>query len=310
MTQTQQPSTSDRIGWLGVGRMGYAMARRLGEAGVAISVYNRSPEKARPLEKHGVQVVGDLGQLGTADVVFTMLSTGDVVEESLLGERGLLSLHGAKPRIVVDCSSISIETSARLRAALAQRGIAFLACPVSGNPHVVESGNCTFVCSGERAVFEQVQPLLATIGKAAAYVGEGELARVAKIAHNVWLGALTQSLAEVVVLAQKAGMTREAFMGFLNISALGSTYTKVKTPHWVALDFEATFTPALMRKDMDLGLDLARELDMPMPLSSHTRDLLQQLINTGDGTLDFSTLLLQQAKTAGLEMTPETPSGH
>lgn len=294
-----------RIGWLGVGRMGYAMARRLGESGADITVFNRSVDKATPLKAHGVKVAESLKDLASADIIFTMLSTGDVVEDVLIGPQGLLSALGARPRIMVDCSSIAIETSVTLRAALATLGIEFLACPVSGNPHVVESGNATFVCSGSQAVFDSVQPVLVSMGKAAAYVGEGELARVAKICHNVWLGALTQSLAEVVVLAQKAGMTRKAFLDFLNISALGSTYTKVKTPHWVELDFAATFTPALMRKDLDLGLDLAREMDTPMPLSNVTRDLLQTLINTGRNDLDFSTLLLQQANAAGLEMKKE-----
>lgn len=294
-----------RIGWLGVGRMGYAMAQRLGESGADITVFNRSRDKALPLQAHGVKVAASLQELASSDIIFTMLSTGDVVEDVLTGPEGLVSACAARPRMVVDCSSISIDTSGALRAALSAHGIDFLASPVSGNPHVVESGNATFVCSGPQSVFDSVRPLLVSMGKAAAYVGEGEMARVAKICHNVWLSALTQSLTEVVVLAQKAGMTRKAFLEFINISALGSMYTQVKTPHWVELDFAATFTPALMRKDLDLGLDLARQLEAPMPLSNVTRDLLQTLINTGRNDLDFSTLLLQQARAAGLDMQKE-----
>ena len=156
--------------------------------------------------------------------------------------------------------------------------------------------------------FEHARPQLLAMGRAASYVGEGELARVAKICHNVWLGALTQSLAEVTVLAEKAGLTRQAFLGFLNESALGSTYTRVKAPHWVALDFAATFTPPLMRKDMDLGLSLARELETPMPLASMTREMIQSQINQGFVDVDFSTLLVLQARAAGLELKPESTS--
>jgi 3-hydroxyisobutyrate dehydrogenase-like beta-hydroxyacid dehydrogenase len=238
-------------------------------------------------------------------VVFVMLSTGDVVKEVLLGPGGLLTGEESRVRLVVDCSSISIETSAELRRTLARSGIAFLAAPVSGNPHVVEAGQASFVVSGPQGAFDEIKPHLLTMGRAASYVGDGELARVAKICHNVWLGALTQSLAEVTVLAEKAGMTRTAFLGFLNSSALGSTYTKVKAPHWEKLDFTATFTPPLMRKDMDLGLSLARGLDAPMPLASMTREMIQSQINQGFVDVDFSTLLVLQARSAGLNLVPE-----
>jgi 3-hydroxyisobutyrate dehydrogenase-like beta-hydroxyacid dehydrogenase len=295
MQTSLNPGTS-RIGWLGVGRMGYAMARRLAEAGFDVTVYNRSREKALPLEQYGVKVARHPTELSACHILFTMLSTGDVVESAVLGSEGIASVKDSQLRLLVDCSSISTDVSARLRASLKAKGVEFLACPISGNPHVVESGNASFVCSGPRSAFDSAEPLLLAMAKSASYVGEGELARVAKICHNVWLGALTQSLAEVVVLGQKAGLTRQAFLDFLNSSALGSVYTRAKTPHWVALDFAATFTPSLMRKDMDLGIDLAHELDVTMPLSTMTRELIQTLINNGDPDLDFSTLLLQQAK--------------
>jgi 3-hydroxyisobutyrate dehydrogenase-like beta-hydroxyacid dehydrogenase len=304
MSETNQLPVS-KIGWLGVGRMGYAMARRLGEAGADIAVYNRSADKAKPLVEYGVKLASGARDLASCDIVFTMLSTGDVVKAALFGPEGLIQPGQRKPGFVVDCSSISLEVSAEIRTLCAEQGINFLAAPISGNPHVVEEGLASFVVSGAQDSFDHVRPFLLAIGKAASYVGEGELARVAKICHNVWLGALTQSLAEVVVLAQKAGMTRAAFMDFLNGSALGSTYTRVKTPHWVALDFSATFTPALMRKDMDLGIHLAQELGATLPLATMTRDLLQSLINRGVVNEDFSALLLQQAEASGLQMTSE-----
>jgi len=302
MLQSSLPAL--RIGWIGAGRMGFAMARRLATAGADITVYNRSVEKAAPLQDHGAKVTGSLSDLARCDVVFTMLSTGDVVKETLLGGQGLLG-QARHPRLIVDCSSISTECSAELRGALEGRQIGFLAAPVSGNPHVVEAGLANFVVSGPRASFDELMPLFLAMGRGGSYVGEGELARVAKICHNVWLGALTQSLAEVTVLAQKAGMTRKAFLDFLNESALGSTYTRVKAPHWIALDFAATFTPPLMRKDMDLGLSLAHERGMPMPLSSMTREMIQAQINQGFVDVDFSTLLVLQARASGLEMVPE-----
>jgi 3-hydroxyisobutyrate dehydrogenase-like beta-hydroxyacid dehydrogenase len=296
---------TQRIGWIGIGRMGYALAQRLADAGADLTVYNRSPDKAEPLRKHGAKVARGLEDLGGCEIVFTMLSTDDVVKEVLSGAGELMRAPG-RPALVVDCSSISAETSAEIRSSLNAARTSFLAAPVSGNPHVVEQGQSSFVVSGPREVFDRVQPFFLAMGRTATYVGDGEFARVAKICHNVWLGALTQSLAEVIVLAEKAGMTRKAFLEFLNASALGSTYTKVKAPHWVALDFAATFTPPLMRKDMDLGLSLARKLDAPMPLSSMTREIIQGQINQGYVDQDFSTLLLLQAKAAGLRLKAET----
>ena len=113
------------------------------------------------------------------------------------------------------------------------------------------------------------------IAPAASYVGEGELARIVKICHNVFLGVVTQSLAEITVLAQKAGVPRHAFLDFMNQSVMGSTFTRYKTPAFVNLDFKVTFTPELLRKDLDLGLDAGRRFDVPMPLASLTRDIVQ-----------------------------------
>jgi len=300
------------IGWLGIGNMGLAMARRLADAGARLSVYNRSPEKAEPLRAHGAQVARSLGELAGCDIVVTMLATGDVVEELLLGPTGLLSQAGdKKPQLVIDCSSIAVETSASIRERLSAMGVAFIAAPVSGNPEVVAMGNSTFVCSGPAQMVEHARPLFLSVGKAASYVGEGELARVAKICHNVWLGAVSQALAEVLVLGQKAGLTREAFLNFLNQSAMGSAFTKGRTPSWVAMDGEPGFSPWLMRKDMDLGLDLAKALEMPMPLSNTARDFLQMVINSGQAEADFTQgLMQQQARASGLAMKPEKSPGH
>jgi 3-hydroxyisobutyrate dehydrogenase len=143
------------------------------------------------------------------------------------------------------------------------------------------------------------------MGTGSSYVGEGELARIAKICHNVMLGVVIQNLCEITVLAEKAGMPRHAFLDFLNKSVMGSMFTRYKTPALVNLDFHVTFTPKLLRKDLDLGLDAGREFEVPMPLTSLTRDLLQQMIGRGMTEQDFSTLLLMQAKSSGIELKPE-----
>lgn len=293
-----------RIGWIGAGRMGFEMARRLALAGSDITVWNRTRAKAEPLTQYGAKVADRLSDLAGCDIVFCMVSTWKDVREVIAGPDGMLSTARA-PRIVVECSSISLEGSAELRALLAARGTQLLAAPVSGNAKVIKAGKLSFVCSGPKAVFDEVEPLLKSIAPAASYVGEGELARIVKICHNVFLGVVTQSLAEITLLAQKAGVPRHAFLDFMNQSVLGSVFSRYKTPAFVNLDFKVTFTPYLLRKDLDLGLDAGRKYEVPMPLASITRDLVQSMMGSGLTEEDFATLIVQQARASGVELKPE-----
>jgi 3-hydroxyisobutyrate dehydrogenase-like beta-hydroxyacid dehydrogenase len=218
---------------------------------------------------------------------------------------GELLAGKSRPRMVIECSSISLEGSAELRELLARAGVDYLAAPVSGNAKVIKAGKLSFVCSGPRKSFDEALPLLKMIAPSASYVGEGELARIVKICHNVFLGVVIQSLAEITVLAQKAGVPRHAFLDFLNQSVMGSMFTRYKTPAFVNLDFKVTFTPELLRKDLDLGLDAGRRFEVPMPLAAATRDLVQAMMGRGMKEEDFAALLLQQAQASGIELQPE-----
>lgn len=298
-------SAKTRIGWIGVGRMGHAMAARLAKQGADLTVWNRTRAKAEPLAKHGAKIASTLSDLAACDVVFVMVSTWDDVREVIAGPGGLLAATAPRTRLIVECSSISLEGSAELRSLLAARGIELLAAPVSGNAKVIEAGRLSFVCSGPRAAFDLALPYLRMIAPAASYVGEGELARIVKICHNVFLGVVIQSLAEITILAQKAGVPRHAFLDFINQSVMGSTFTRYKTPALVNLDFKVTFTPALLRKDLDLGLHAAREFDVPMPLASITRDQVQTLIGLGLGDEDFAKLIVLQARASGIDLASE-----
>jgi len=237
-----------------------------------------------------------------------MVSTWDDVKEVVAGPGGLLSDKTRTPKLVIECSSISLEGSAELRRLLQARDVQMLAAPVSGNAKVIKAGRLSFVCSGPKAAFDAALPYLKMIAPAASYVGEGELARIVKICHNVFLGVVTQSLAEITVLAQKAGVPRHAFLDFMNQSVVGSTFTRYKTPAFVNLDFKVTFTPHLLRKDLDLGLDAGRRFEVPMPLASLTRDIVQTLIGRGMTEEDFAQLLVLQAEASGLKLEPENVS--
>jgi 3-hydroxyisobutyrate dehydrogenase-like beta-hydroxyacid dehydrogenase len=280
--------------------MGYAMAERLAKNGCDITVWNRTKDKAAPLAQHGAKVADRLEELCTRDLVFVMVSTYEDVKEVV----GKVLAEG-KPKMIVECSSISLEGSAELRKTLSSHGVAYLAAPVSGNAKVIKAGKLTFVVSGPKDAYDEARPYLDMMGAGSSYVGEGELSRIAKICHNVMLGVVIQNLCEITVLAEKAGMPRHAFLDFLNKSVMGSMFTRYKTPALVHLDFHVTFTPKLLRKDLDLGLDAGRRFDVPMPLTSLARDLLQQMIGQGLTEEDFSTLILAQAKNSGLELKPE-----
>jgi len=296
------PTEPLSVGWIGTGRMGFEMAARLARGGADVLVWNRTRSKAEPLAKHGAKIATRLSELASRDIVFCMVSTWDDVQQVM---KGLLEGATQVPRLVIECSSISLEGSAELRKLLAAKGIDYLAAPVSGNAKVIKAGRLSFVCSGPKRAFEDALPCLRKIGPAASWVGEGELARIVKICHNVFLGVVTQSLAEITVLAQKAGVPRHAFLEFLNQSVMGSMFTRYKAPAFVNLDFKVTFTPELLRKDMDLGLDAARRLGVPMPLASATRDLIQSMMGRGMKEEDFATLLLQQAQASGIVLQPE-----
>lgn len=303
-TDTPTPGTL-RIGWIGAGRMGAAMATRLARAGEDVTVWNRTRSKAEALTDVGCSVADTIADLRGHDVVFTMVSTPADLEQVLVGEGGLLADPDHVPSVVVDCSTVSAESSAAMREACTERGVDFLASPVSGNGKVVTSGGLSLVVSGPEETYLRVAPLLEHLGKGATYVGEGDVARLAKICHNLMLGVVTQCLAEITVLAEKGGMPRAAFLEFLNNSVMGSVFTRYKSPAFVNLDYTPTFTPVLLRKDFDLGFAAAHDLDVPMPVAAATAAAVQASVSSGRLSEDFAILLDLQAAASGISLKPE-----
>lgn len=291
------------LGWIGTGRMGHAMVARLLSAGRDVYVWNRTRAKAEDLAALGATIVDSVADLATRDVVFTMVAADQDLLDVLLGPGGLLTQKAA-PAYLVDSSTVSSEVSEQVRAAATTRGTDFLVAPVSGNAKVVKAGRLSIAASGPLSAYETVEPLLKSIGDTVR-VGDGDLARLVKIAHNVFLGVVTQSLAEITVLAEQGGVARSDFLAFLNRSVMGSTFTRYKAPTFVNLDLTPTFTTALLRKDLDLGLAAGRQLDVPMPLAAATQALVHAAIGRGHGDQDFAALLVEVARNAGVELEPE-----
>jgi 3-hydroxyisobutyrate dehydrogenase-like beta-hydroxyacid dehydrogenase len=300
--ENNQGTTS--VGWIGAGRMGYALIERLLNAGHDVSVYNRTRSKAEPLAARGAKLVDTPAQLADRDVVFIMVAASDDLEAVTVGEEGLLTAD-VSPQIIVDSSTVSAAVSEKIRGLAADRGTALLAAPVSGNPKVVRSGKLTLAVSGPREAYESAEHLLRPLGRGVTYVGDGEVARLVKICHNVFLGVVAQSLAEITVLAEQGGTSREAFLEFLNNSVMGSVFTRYKSPALVNLDFTPTFTNILLRKDFDLGLEAARQYGVPMPVAALSAEMVSSAIGAGHTTEDFATLLLEQARRSGVELVSE-----
>jgi 3-hydroxyisobutyrate dehydrogenase len=292
------------VGWIGTGRMGCQLARRLLGAGYDVSAYNRTRAKAEPLAEFGAKIVDSPADLADRDVVCVMVSSDKDLEAVVGGPGGLLAGRD-RPKIIIDSSTVSAEASARVRGVVEDAGAQFVAAPVSGNPKVIGAGKLTVAASGPRPAFDEVEPLLAAWGRGVTYVGEGEAARLVKIAHNVFLGVVIQSLAEITVLAERGGVSRSAFLEFLNESVLGSTFSRYKSPALVNLDFHPTFTSVLLRKDLQLGLAAGKDLGVPMPLAAATDMLLAQVIGAGYTEDDFATLVLEQARRSGYQIEPE-----
>jgi 3-hydroxyisobutyrate dehydrogenase len=303
---------TQRIGWIGMGRMGFPMAERLLKAGHDVAIFNRTRSKAEPLAALGGTIVDHPADLAGVDVLFSIVSTGKDLVEVYFGERGAAA--GRAPPVVVDCSTIAVEESAAIRQRLGERGAAFIAAPVSGNAKVIKAGRLSAVASGPEAAFRTVEPLIKVFApNGVAYVGDGELARICKIAHNVMLGVVIENLIEITLLANKMGVPRHAFLAFMNNSVMGSMFTRYKAPALVNLDFTTTFTPELLRKDLDLGLALGRAHDVPMPVTAATREMLQA--HFGAATLkpdpdaylagDFAALIETMALAAGMHLASE-----
>lgn len=290
------------IGWVGAGRMGHVLVSRLLAAGHEVSVYNRTREKALDLVDHGATVVDSVAELADRDIVFTIVAASKDVDEVV---EALLSRPEARPRLIVDSTTISPAEGEAVRARASARGTAMLAAPVSGNPKVAAAGRLAIVASGPSDAWELARPYLELLGRRVTYVGDGERARLVKVCHNLMLGVVAQCMAEITVLAEQGGVSRADLWDFLNDSVMGSAFTRYKTPAYVNLDFTPTFTPALLLKDFQLGFEAARATHVSMPVAAAAAQATQLLEGIKGNEVDFAALIELVAEGAGLELVSE-----
>jgi 3-hydroxyisobutyrate dehydrogenase-like beta-hydroxyacid dehydrogenase len=275
------------LGLIGLGNMGTAIAERLLAAGYELAVHNRSPAKAEPLGAGGATVCETVGELaGAVDIVLTSLADDNALEGVAVDVAS-----AARPgTLLVDLSTVSPAASARVAAVAAGASLLYLRAPVSGNPSVVRAGNLTFITSGPREALERAESTLLAIGRTIHDVGEGEQARVVKLAINLVIGGLAELMAEALVLSETSGVTRAALLETMGDSAAGAPFVKYKTEPLLRDDYAATFTTRLMEKDIDLVLAEAASAGVLLPLGSELKKRLRAAIDAGYGDDDFMAL--------------------
>jgi 3-hydroxyisobutyrate dehydrogenase-like beta-hydroxyacid dehydrogenase len=279
--------------------MGTAVAERLLGAGYRLVVFNRTAQRAEGLAEQGAEVAGTPAELlERADVLVTSLANDNALE-AVAAE----VVPSARPgTVLIDLSTVSPTVSAKVAALAEDASVEYLRAPVSGNPSVVRAGNLSFMVSGSRETLERVEPILLAIGPTIHYVGEGEQARVVKLAINLMIAGLAQLMSEALVLGEAAGVSRETLLEVMGSSAAGAPFVKYKTEPLLRDDYSATFTTALMEKDIDLMLDAAEEAGLELPVASEMKRIVRAAIDAGYGDDDFMALYLYLRSASGEEV--------
>ena len=277
-----------QLGFLGLGIMGYPMARHLLEKGNQVAVWSHTASKSARLAKENGAVVCPSPKevAAQADVIFLCVGDTEMSKEVILGERGLI--QGAKKgAVIVDTSTIAPFASIEMAETLGRAGIDFLGAPVTGSKAGAEGGTLTFMVGGEEAVYDRVRPFMEQMGTRFYYCGGQGAGLHAKLSQNLILSNLLQAFNEGMVLCTKAGVDPETMLDILNNSAARSAFIAAKAPAVFARNFETNFSIKWMHKDVGLMIDSANRQDVPVPLTAVTHQMLKAAVAEGYGEEDM-----------------------
>jgi 3-hydroxyisobutyrate dehydrogenase-like beta-hydroxyacid dehydrogenase len=277
-----------KIGFVGLGRMGSPMALNLVRAGYPVTVYNRTPEKTRPLAEAGAAVAGSLAELAKdSEIVITMVSDSAALQDVVLGPDGLLdSLQPGA--VLIDMSTVDPKISRQVAEAVRAREAHMLDAPVSGSTMLAEQGTLSIMVGGEESVHERVREVLLKIGSRTTHVGPNGAAASLKLAVNIVIGVTMEVLAESIVLAQRAGVAPEIAVEVLSNSAVASPFLKYKAPQLLQPLGPAAFTASMMQKDFTMALQMAREAGVPLPATAAANEVMTMARGLGLGDHDFA----------------------
>lgn len=292
---------TERIGFIGLGRMGQPMASRLLETGFPLIVWNRTEEKTDGLTKKGAELAGSPKEVASeSNVTITMISDGPALKAVALGENGVLA--GARPGcILVDMSTVDPESSREVAEAADARGVKMLRAPVSGSTVLAAGGKLTIFASGDKGAYDKCQNIFGAMGQKVFHVGTGDEARYLKLLINMMVGTTGQMLAEALAFGEKAGLDWNQLLEIIGSSVVASPLIGYKIGPLAERIFTPAFTASMMAKDFDLALAVGRKLGAPMPIVALVRQFFGMLQATGRGELDFSALLLVMEELGGIE---------
>lgn len=287
-----------KIGFIGLGKMGSPMARNLYQAGHEVIVYNRTPGPAQLLQEQGIQVAQRIEDVVKhKDVVITMLSNDEALEEIVLGEGGVLDYIEAPTRLV-DMSTVSPDISITIANRAQEKGVTMLDAPVSGSVNAAESGNLLILVGGERLAFEELADVFAVLGKESYYFGSNGAGSRAKLVINLLLAMTMQGISESLILAEKFGLDRSQIIDMMQQSSLASPFLGFKRHSLITEDFPAAFALKHMYKDLGLILEEARKNGAVLPATSAAFQTHKAAMNHGMGDQDMAVIfaeLLQQS---------------
>jgi 3-hydroxyisobutyrate dehydrogenase-like beta-hydroxyacid dehydrogenase len=287
------------LGFVGLGVMGSRMVQRLLTAGHTVTGYNRTKSKARGLLDAGMKWADTPRAAAEAnDITLSMVANTEALEAVTSGPEGILAgLSSGK--IYIDMSTVSPSASRELAAQVATKRAQMLDAPVSGSVSTLEEGKLTFMVGGDRAAFERVEPILKGIGPKATYVGGNGLAVSMKVATNLSLAVQMLAFSEGVLLAEKSGIARETALEVLLNSVIASPMIKYRGPFVLEMPDEAWFDVNMMQKDLLLALEMGRKLDVPLPTTAVTNEMLTTARAMGFAKRDFAVMFEALARMAG-----------
>ncbi|WP_046181387.1 NAD(P)-dependent oxidoreductase [Domibacillus tundrae] len=291
-----------KIGFIGLGTMGLPMAGHLLNNDYEVIAYNRTRNKADSLEKQGAIIASSPEEVAKkSEIVFTMLTADQAVEEVILGEEGIIKgAHAGL--IVVDSSTISPNTSKKVADNLLNEGIEMLDAPVTGSEPQAIEGILTFMVGGKKEIYEKCEPLFYVMGKQAYYMGENGSGSYTKLANNT-MGAINLlSFSEAITMAVKSGVDPELFIKVVSGGGARSGMMDNKGPKVLNRDFSPHFMTDLIYKDLGLAADVAKELELPTPVLSLVKEMFQMARAKGYGAEDMSAVIKCYEELAGIEV--------
>ncbi len=292
-----------KLGFCGLGIMGYPMARNLRRAGHELWVWSHTREKAERLAaEEGATACGTPREVGAAaEAVFLCVGDTRMSEETILGADGIAA--GAGPgTVVIDASTISALASKRIAKSLAEKRIPYLDAPCTGSKLGAEQGKLTFMVGGDREIFERVKPWFEPMGQQVFYCGRQGMGLRVKLAQNLIQSNILQAFIEGIVLSTKAGVDPKLMLEVINSTAARSGLIAFKAPYIFRRDFATHFSTKWMHKDIGLALELAECENVPVPVTALTRQFFQAALAEGYGEEDFCSVIKVLERIAGIEV--------